>query len=91
MSALRRFDKGTSLVYTLFMSKINLVPLLDACAFSVEVDFELEEAEIETFADNSIIFLNWENGKLPNLKGWLLKNYGKEVKQYEKFVIEGSR
>ena len=69
------------------MKKLELIPELDACDFTAEVDMELEENDICTHYESDGLRLNWDNERLPITKAWLLETYGKEVKKYRSFSI----
>lgn len=70
------------------MNKIELVPLLDASDFSCEVDDEMAINEINTHYHAGFFYLDWEDVEdLPEIKKWLVEEFGEEIMNYRKFAI----
>ena len=70
------------------MKDLNLVPELDACDFTGEVEEEMTENDISTHYQNDTMYLDWsEPEEMPVTKAWLIETYGEVVKEYKGFAI----
>ena len=73
------------------MNKIELVPLLDASKFPSNVEDEFTDKEISTHYRGETFLVDWvDKYDFIELKLWLLKTYGEDIKQYKYFAINPS-
>lgn len=70
------------------MKEIKLIPFLDACDFSEEVEEELCASEISTHYNNDVLYISdWEKYRYPLTQEWLIETYGDKIKDYKQFGI----
>lgn len=70
------------------MQPIRLIPLIDACDFTHEVDDEMAINEVNTHYHGDIIHIEWSDEEdFPETQKWLIETYGEEIKKYDQFSI----
>ena len=70
------------------MKEIKLVPELDACDFTYEINEELISNDVGIHYESNGIYINWnQKDDFPVLKNWLKETYGEKIKQYSSFLI----
>jgi hypothetical protein len=71
--------------------EIKLIPLLDACDFSDELEEWCDKYDITTHYDSKLLYVNWiEDNDYCDYtiaRKWLIENYGSNIMKYNTFAI----